>query len=109
MVTLYCAEPGIRGIESDYRCGQAQPRGGTRLRRVPRVFKRCLIAALLALLVVAVPGARADEPLPKGFQGTFKLTGTNGYRLLGVIGSTGTEGGLTLFVGKRGDGATYAA
>jgi hypothetical protein len=71
------------------------------------VFKRILIGALLLLLTVVPPAAIADEPLPKGAEGTFELRGTNGYKVLGLIASTGKIGVLSLFVDRRGADATY--
>lgn len=73
------------------------------------MFRRFLIPALLALLLVAAPAATADEPLPKGAEGSFQLKGTGGYTLVGIVGSTGTEGVLTLIVGKHGASAFYVA
>ncbi|MBS1889022.1 MAG: hypothetical protein JSU06_17735 [Actinobacteria bacterium] len=66
-----------------------------------------MIAALLLLLGAFAPAALADEPLPKGAEGTFELQGTNGYQVFGLIGSTGTSGMLSLFVEKRGAAAIY--
>ena len=109
MVTLYCAETGMPAIESDSRSGQVERWDGARLRRVPRMFKRLLIPTLLAVLLVAAPVATADEPLPKGLEGSFQLKGTNGYKLWGIIGSTGSEGTLALFVTKDRASATYTA
>ena len=73
------------------------------------MFRRFLIPILLVVLLVAAPAATADEPLPKGFEGTFQLMGTNGYRLWGIIGSTGTEGTLALLVTKHSTSAAYMA
>lgn len=63
--------------------------------------------ALLLLLTVVPSAAIADEPLPKGGEGTFELRGTNGYKVFAPIGSTGETGVLSLFVDKRGADATY--
>ncbi|MDX6608521.1 MAG: hypothetical protein QOF85_446, partial [Solirubrobacterales bacterium] len=71
------------------------------------MFRRCLVATLLVFLLVSVPVATADEPTPKGAEGAFELKGTNGYKLLGIVGSTGTEGVLMLFVTKHGASARY--
>jgi hypothetical protein len=75
------------------------------------VFKRFLIAGLLASVLVAAPVAAADEPLPKGFEGTFELAGTHGYKIVGLIGSTGvgSEGSLSLFVKRPGASVIYQA
>jgi hypothetical protein len=67
------------------------------------------LAALVAFLILAVPIAGADEPLPQGAEGTFELQGAHGYRLFGIIASTGTTGVLELFVSKGGEEATYIA
>jgi hypothetical protein len=66
---------------------------------------------LLALLALAAPAAHADEPLAKGFEGTFELAGSNGYKILGLVGSTGvgSEGTLALIVGRPGASVTYLA
>jgi hypothetical protein len=66
-------------------------------------------ALLIALLVAVVPAATAAEPAPEGLEGTFALKGTNGYRLFGLIASTPKGGVMTLFVGKKGEEATYVA
>lgn len=73
------------------------------------MLRRLALPALLILLLAMASAASADEPVPKGFEGTFLLKGTHGYRILGLIGSTGTEGTLALLVGKRGAAATYEA
>jgi hypothetical protein len=74
------------------------------------VFRR-LSFALAALLValVSAAGVSAAEPAPKGLAGAFELQGTNGYKLLGLIASTGKVGVLTLFVDSRHAGVTYEA
>jgi hypothetical protein len=71
------------------------------------VFRRSLIATLLVLLLVTVPVAAADEPLQKGFEGSFELKGTHGYKISGLIGSTGTEGTLSLFVERPDASVVY--
>ncbi len=76
------------------------------------MIRGSVIGALLLSLLVAVPTAAADEPLPKGAEGAFELQGTHGYEVLGIVGSTGTpgrrsSGGLILSVSRKGDHATY--
>lgn len=73
------------------------------------MLRKALAAATASMLLLAVPVATAAEPAPKGIAGAFELQGTNGYGLMGLIGSTGKVGVLTLFVGKKGREATYFA
>jgi hypothetical protein len=67
------------------------------------------VLLLVALLAVVAPPATAGEPAPKGLEGSFALNGTHGYRVFGVVASTGKGGVLILSVGKKGEGATYVA
>jgi hypothetical protein len=76
------------------------------------MLKRLLIdlVTLVALLAAVAPSAIADEALPKGAEGTFQLQGTNGYKVFGLIGSTGkarASGLLALSVSNRAGDATY--
>lgn len=75
------------------------------------MLKRLLIGSLLLLFTIVAPAAVADEPLPKGAEGAFVLSATHGYKVFGLIGSTGEAGGrsgaLSLFVGKPGAEAVY--
>ncbi len=80
--------------------------------RVGRVFRGSVIGALLLVVLVVAPAARADEPLAKGAEGAFVLHGTHGYKLLGIVGSTGTPGPrgsgvLILSVSRKSDHVTY--
>jgi hypothetical protein len=73
--------------------------------------RRLLFGALtaLTLLAVVVSAAGADEPPGQGLKGSFKLKGTHGYEINGLVGATGKgdAGLLILFVGKKGEEATY--
>lgn len=60
-------------------------------------------------LVLAAPMAIAAEPAAEGIQGAFQLVGTHGYRLTGVIMTTGRSGTLLLYVQKKGETAKYIA
>lgn len=75
------------------------------------MHRRLLSGALaaLALVVLVVPSAGADEPVGQGLEGAFTLKGTHGYEVKGVIGATGKgeAGLLILFVGKKGREASY--
>jgi hypothetical protein len=66
-------------------------------------------AVLVALLAVGAQAATAAEPTPKGLEGSFALKGTHGFKLFGLVASTGKSGVLILSVGKKGEEATYFA
>jgi hypothetical protein len=56
--------------------------------------------------MVVPAAALAAEPAPKGAEGSFVLRGTHGYRIEGLIASTGKSGVLILTVAKKsGDGS----
>jgi hypothetical protein len=68
--------------------------------------RRCLTAIVLAVAVtaLAVPsGAAAAKP----FGGIFVLRATHGFKVVGLIGSKGKDTGLSLFVERRHEGASY--
>lgn len=75
------------------------------------MLRRLSVALLpfIALLAAVAPTATASEPAPKGLGGAFALRGTHGYRLFGLVASTGKGGVLFLSVTKKGEGATYLA
>jgi hypothetical protein len=62
-------------------------------------------------MLAATGSVAADEPLPKGFEGSFKLEGSHGYKIQGIIASTGkgTAGVLILGARKKGTTAEYFA
>jgi hypothetical protein len=73
---------------------------------------RRALSSMLAAVAVAVlipPAASADEPLPKGLEGSFALKGTHGYEIKALIASygEGDKGQLVLFVGKKNQEAIY--
>src|ERR1700761_8884244 len=69
-----------------------------------------VVALVTVFLGPCLSAASADEPLSKGAEGAFELKGTNGYRIVGLVGSTGEGNGsvLTLLVGVSGGGAVYS-
>jgi hypothetical protein len=70
-----------------------------------------LIGAVAVALASAalVAAATAAEPAPKGLEGAFALEGTHGFKLFGLVASTGKGGVLILSVAKKGEDATYVA
>lgn len=72
---------------------------------------RRLIAVVAAIALMAlVPGAVAAEPPPKlAFNGAIELTGSNGYRVFGLIASFEGKAQVSLFVKKAGGVAIYTA
>jgi opacity protein-like surface antigen len=71
---------------------------------------RGLIAALAAVAMFAVvPVATAAEPVKPDFDGVIELSGTNGYRVFGLVASFNGIGQVSLFVGKAGEEAIYTA
>ncbi len=65
-------------------------------------------ATLLAALLLAAPAGAAEPPPKAGLIGAIELKGTNGFGAFGLLSTDGRGGGaLELFVGKKGEGATY--
>jgi len=73
------------------------------------MFRRALWTAAALALILVVPVATAAEPAPRGAAGAFELQGTHGYKLTGMILSTGKSGVLILYVQRKGAMAEYVA
>jgi hypothetical protein len=75
----------------------------------PRRFGAVALALVAAALCLGTATAAAGAPAPDEIAGIFELQGTHGYKVGGVIGVKGHKAELTLFVGRRHEGATYTA
>jgi hypothetical protein len=73
------------------------------------MLSRVIAVVAAVAMFAAVPEAIAAEPVKPDFDGMIELSGTNGYRMFGLVSSVDGIGQVSFFVGKAGEEAVYTA